>query len=148
MPIAIEVPRRLSKREVERAVSDWKRRLEALYTQIEEWAVAEWGDGCVERGTKPQMGEYMLEQAGVRPRVLPTLTLRVGARTIRFLPDCLWNIGANGEVIVLAGDRSYSVYDLGGENGLPSDWQAVSYRLVHVPFTREILRKMAAAKQV
>jgi hypothetical protein len=148
MPIAIEVPRRLSKREVERAVSDWKRRLEALYTQIEEWAVAEWGEGCVERGTKPQIEEYMMELAGVRPRNVPTLTLHVGARTIRFLPDCLFMIGSNGRVDVFAGDRSYSMSDMGAENGRPSNWQAVSYRLVHVPFTREILRKMAAAKQV
>jgi len=148
MPIAIEVPRRLSKREVERAVSDWKRRLEALYAQIEEWAVAEWGEGCVERGTEPQMPEYMLEQAGVPPRTLPILTLHAGPRKVRFVPDCLFTIGANGSVSAFADGRSYSMFDLGSENGQASNWRVTSLRFVHVPFSAEILRKMAAAKQV
>jgi hypothetical protein len=148
MSLLTERPQRVTKTYVERRVRDWKRRVEALFRQVEAWAVAEWGEGCVVRGTEPQANEYWMKQTGVRPRELPTLEVRAPKGTVFFRPSCLWIWGANGRLDVRANGTHYMLCDHGGQAGRPSDWQITSPdpRVILEPFTRKAFLRLANAK--
>jgi len=147
-----EITRVATKREVEARLRDWDRRLRELFARVERWSVALWGKGCVTHGTILPLSEYRMEEAGVRPRRLPTLTVQAGPKTITFEPWCLWIIGANGaiDVSVEGGPRSrqgavfHSLCDVGAENGRLSDWQISTRnpRKVLEPFTKEALLRI------
>lgn len=143
-----EEPKQETKRQVQMRIANWRRRIEALYDQIEAWATREWGDGCVVRGTAPQAEEYMMRKLHIPPGKLPTLTVRAGNRTIEFSPRCLWIIGANGQLDVMAGGRHYHLSDRGGTNGRASYWEIDNPdpRIILEPFTRKVLARIAGKK--
>ena len=156
MATVADISKVVSKREAERRLRDWKRRLSEFFAKVEQWSVALWGEGCVTRGTIVPLSEYWMEQAGVRPRRLPTLTAQAGPRTISFEPNCLWIIGANGRVsaFVEGGPRSrqpgvpHALVDLGGQDGQPSDWQICNRNPSKVlePFTKDVLLRIASGR--
>lgn len=141
-------PRRLTKSYVQKRLRDWRRRIDALFKQIERWAVDEWGEASVTWGSRRQRHEYAMQQAGVPPRDLPTLTVRAEKQPLEFLPSCLWIIGANGRIDVIAGQSSYSLVATGGEESRRSDWQISNPdpRVVLEPFTRDVLRRIAKTR--
>lgn len=146
----------VTKREVEGRLRDWERRLRELFARVEQWSVALWGDGCVTHGSIVPPLEYMMEEAGVSSRRLPTLTVQAGPRVISFEPRCLWIIGANGQidVFVEGGPLSrqpgvpHALFDMGREDGQPSDWQIRNRnpRKVLEPFTKEVLLRIASGR--
>jgi hypothetical protein len=152
----IDKPRVVTKKSVEARLRDWERRLRELFARVERWSIAEWGEGCVTHGKIVPLSEYRMEEAGVRPRRLPTLTVQAGPRTITFEPRCLWIIAANGavDVSVECGPRSrqpavfHALYDMGGEDGQPSDWQIRNRdpRKVLEPFTKEVLLRISSGR--
>jgi hypothetical protein len=141
-------PQRITKTHVERRLRDWRRRIEALFRQIEQWALEEWGEESVVWGAREQRHEYMMREFGVRPRKLPVLEVRLGKRQITFLPSCLWIIGANGRIDVTAGPSSYMLMDMGAKEGEPSDWQISNpdSRVVLEPFARKVFLRIANAR--
>ena len=138
-------PLGLTKKDVERRLRDWERRIKALFRKVEEWGVAEWGKESVQRGTIEQRNEYVMQQFGVRPRKLPTLTLLAGERRITLVPSCLWIVRANGRVDLNVDHTFYTLLDMGGKDRQPSDWQIVNPdpRVVLEPFTREVFLGIA-----
>lgn len=165
MAAVAEKPRAVTKKRVEERLRDWERRLRNLFGRVEQWSIAQWGEGCVTWGSIVPPREYPMEEAGVGPHRLPTLTVRAlppesGFRpsTISFAPRCLWIIGANGQVDVsVECDRRFVsqqaavhhvLTDLGGKDGLPSDWHIRNRnpRKVLEPFTRGVLLRIASGK--
>jgi hypothetical protein len=152
----VDRPRDVTKRDVEERLRDWERRLRELFARVEKWSIAQWGEGCVTQGSIVPPSEYRMEEAGVRPRKLPTLTVQAGTRSISFVPSCLWIIGANGRVDVRVGvDKLFlwpSVHhvlvDMGGRDGQPSEWQIRNRdpRNVLEPFTRDVLLRIASGR--
>ena len=142
-----ERPHKVTKTYVHKRLRDWERRIMALFKQIGEWAAKEWGEGSVVWGERLQRNEHMMQQFGVPPRRLPTVEVRTGKRTVTFLPSCLWIIGANGRVDVIAGPSSYMIVDMAGEDGRPSEWQISNpdSRIVLEPFTRDVFRRITGA---
>ena len=137
--------RRPSKTYVQKRLRDWKRRVEALFRQIERWAVDEWGEQSVSWGKRMQRQEYPMKRAQVAAREFPTLHILAGKRRVDFLPRCLWIIGANGQIDVLAGSSAYALVDMAEEDGQPSNWEISNPnpRVVLEPFTREVLVRIA-----
>ncbi len=157
MAAVLEKPRVVTKKNVEGRLRDWERRLRELFAQVERWSIAQWGEGCITHGSIVPPREYAMEEVGVNPRRLPTLTVRAGLRTISFEPRCLWIIGANGQVDVsvegnpmfLQKPPAYHVLvDIGGRDGQPTDWQIHNRnpRKVLEPFTRDVLLRIASGR--
>jgi len=142
-------PKGVTKRQVEERLRDWERRVEALFRQVEEWGIVQWGRDSVCWGQEEQRHEYMMKQAGVRPRKLPTLTVQAGKRRITFTPDCLWIIGANGRIDVSVDDTYYPLVDRGGQDGQPSRWEIRNPdpRIILEPFTQEVFLRISKGRK-
>ena len=111
--------------DVRARVTDWIRRLEGLYDQLDEW-VRGLPDTTVERGELTQLIEHLMEEFNVRPRKVPTYTIfRSKRRRVSFVPSVIWIVGANGRVNITTNTEQYTLVDLGGKNGEPSNWQLV-----------------------
>jgi len=158
-----EKPRAVTKKHVEERLRDWERRLRELFARVEKWSIAQWGKGCVTHGSIVPPREYAMEEAGVGPRRLPTLTVQVPQAgnmpmTISLVPSCLWIIGANGRVDVRVGVKGGELFlqrsvhhvlvDLGGKDGQSSDWQIRNRdpRKVLEPFTKDVLLRIASGR--
>jgi hypothetical protein len=143
-----EKPKGVTKRDVEARLRDWERRIEALFKQVEEWGVREWGRESVRRGSIQQSNEYMMREFHVPPRRLPTLEFHVGERHISFLPSCLWIVGANGRIDVSVDKTFYTLVDRGGRDGEPSRWEIRNPdpRVILEPFSREVFLRIAKAR--
>ena len=156
MAAVAEKPRAVTKKHVEGRLRDWERRLREFFARVERWSIAQWGDGCVAHGSVVPPREYAMEEAGVGSRRLPTLTVQAGPRAISFEPRCLWIIGANGQVdVTVEGNRAlpaaiahHALFDMGGEDGRPSDWQIRNRnpRKVLEPFAKDVLLRIASGR--
>jgi hypothetical protein len=85
-PMTISRP--IGKEDIEYRVDNWKERLTALMDQLEEWA-RELGFET-QRGEVKQWTETLMEEHGVEPRMLPTLTVSDGEKKVLFTPSHLW----------------------------------------------------------
>ena len=139
MSATTEPKKGMTKRLVEQRVRDWRRRLRELFTQIEGWTRHMRGPASVGRGTVQQRNEQMMREFGVAPRQLPTLTIECDDHRVEFIASCLWILGANGRVDVSVDGAPYALFDMGRQDGGPSDWQLMNPdpRIVLEPFTRE-----------
>jgi hypothetical protein len=136
------ISRPIGKEDIEYRVDDWKERLTALMDQLEEWA-RELGFET-QRGEVKQWSETLMEEHGVAPRMLPTLTVADGKRKVTFSPSQLWVLGTNGEVMARTNDRLYTIFDMGGWLDQPPNWQIVAspISLEYIPITRDIFDKL------
>lgn len=141
-------PRRLTKSYVQKRLRDWGRRIDALFKQIERWAVDEWGEDSVTWSKRKQLQEYPMKQVGVPARQFPVLEIQAGKRQVTFLPNCVWIIGANGRIDVVANGHHYTLCDHAGEDGESSDWQIThpDPRIILEPFSRKVFRRIANAR--
>jgi len=116
---------RMNGRQVRARVADWISRLERLYAQLHEW-VKELPDTTTRRGVLEQVIEPLMMQFKIPPQAIPTYTIFVEKKwRIAFVPSTLWIVGANGRVNITTNVRQHILFDLGGRNGSPSDWQLV-----------------------
>jgi len=147
MSATIEPKERMTKRRVEERIRDWRRRLRGLFAQIEGWTRYMRDRPSVSKGVTQQRNEQMMREFGVAPRQLPTLTIHCLQGSIEFAPSCLWIVGANGRVNVSVGDTPYTLFDMGGEDRQPSDWQLQNRDpdIVLEPFTREAFLRIAGS---
>lgn len=129
---------------VRQRVRDWEQRLNSLYDDVEAWARSDSRLPQGKRGTIVQRNEEMLERFGVQPRSLPTLTYLFDGNRIAFTPSALWTVSANGHVNLAINDNFFSLIDLGGEDGRPSDWRlsGPSSRQNLVKFTASLFRRI------
>jgi hypothetical protein len=99
----------LKREYVERRVSDWASRIEALYRLIESWLPPGWR---AERRGTVQMLEEQMRKVNVLSRDLPVLDLENHAgKTARIEPRGLWVIGANGRLDFSGGKDHYVIFD-------------------------------------
>ena len=87
----------VTKTRVEKRLTDWRRRLEELYSMIDRWLRDTPGTEG-QRIMVPQIQEPLMRQFGVSSKKLPAYVIKKGARSIRFVPSALWIVGANGRV--------------------------------------------------
>ena len=88
-------------------VEDWARRLETLYTMIEEW-VAHTEGLRAERVRAVEMSEELMQKYAVPDRELPVLDIiKASEPILSFVPRALWVLGAKGrvDIITRAGTR-------------------------------------------
>lgn len=136
--------KRISAEGVVVRVEDWKERLEKLVNTISEWGRELAGDYEQKRYTVRQFNEMLLEKHHVAPAELPAISLTKGKHVATFEPNVLWIIGANGRVSVFSDMEPYTLVDMGGLHGEPSDWQVVGWKLERtlIPFDREAFKKI------
>lgn len=134
----------LSPARIRERVEDWRHRLEGLMDQIEDWRREVASDYEAHRYATRQVNEELMQKHGVAPVELPVMTLLKGQQRVVFMPSALWLLGSNGRVNVVTPSNQYSLVDLGGVEGQPSDWRIVSRDInkAYVPFDREALRKI------
>lgn len=112
-------------------IEDWERRLDALYAQIDDWYRELPPNSIMQSfsGSVLQLGEQLMKQYDVPPRMLSTRAIVYGKNRVSFSPSVLWTIGANGRVNVSTDARRFILVDVGGVDGQPSNWQIVSSQL-------------------
>ena len=99
----------LTRGHVERRVTDWFNRIEDLYRQVERDLPAGW---TAKPGLQVTMHEALMKKFDVPQRDLPTLELqRDAAVRVKFRPDGLWIIGANGRIDLVKGQEHYFLLD-------------------------------------
>lgn len=99
----------LKRQYVERRVSDWISRIEALYELIESWLPTGW------RARRPgtvRMLEEQMRKLHLPSRDLPILDLESDdGHGARIEPRALWVIGANGRLDFFGGKDHYVIVD-------------------------------------
>lgn len=119
-------------------VDRWAQRLQELFARVRQW-LADCPGWTPETAAVRQREEELLARWGVPPRDVPVLTLRAGDRFLRFLPDALFIVGANGRVDLLdSGKRTYILVDRAPDDQPQRDWQ------VAIPEARQVLRPFTA----
>lgn len=100
----------IDKEHIELRVSDWKKRIEDLYTMMSSWI-----DGSkyvVRKGSKITMYESLMQNFGVPPTQIDTIDIldrRLYVLSVK--PKGLWIIGANGRVDLLSITNQYILVD-------------------------------------
>lgn len=140
----------VNRRDVEEMVSDWKRRLEELISIVEKFRAKYASDFAAERFDVEQVDEYLMRTKKIKPGKLPACRLVKGDTCITFVPSALWIIGAKGRVNVSAGKNQFTLFDMGGEQGKPSNWQVVSrdFEKVLVPFNADAFKRIIGGQIV
>ncbi len=96
---------------INRRVDDWLIRLDDLFAQIRDWAMAN-GWTVTDGGPAP-MREELMKRPGVNKRKQPSLFVRtVAGKEIWIRPKGLWVIGANGRVDIYAGNKVFTLVDV------------------------------------
>ncbi len=129
----------ISQTQVKQLIRDWKKRLNTLFDQIEEWVPEE--IVCV-RSESPHTLGQLSKQYDLDPVRLPSLTLKSDKNSIRFYPSALLMLGANGRIDVFKnGDYLFQILDR-SENG-SCRWQIVGRDARHnlTSLTKENLSK-------
>lgn len=95
------VEKEVTKKEIQKRIDDWKKRISSLYDMIAEWAASEGKYRC-ERRPGIQMYEELMQKLAVRPEVLELLDMYRGKDLVATVkPIGLWIIGANGRLDIL-----------------------------------------------
>jgi hypothetical protein len=137
MPI-VKTPSKIDAKAVRAQVADWTARLKSLYSQFDDW-VQEHPGATVSRGEIKQSIEPLMKQFHVAPRQIPTYTVVVDEKwRIAFVPSAVWIVGANGRIDITTNIRHHMLFDVGGRNGAPSDWQlgVTGSRKFVIPFDK------------
>lgn len=120
-------------------VARWVERLDELFEWVVCW-LEERPEWSPEIAPTRQREEEWLEVWGVEPRDVPVLTVRSGDRHVRFVPDALLIIGANGRVDVFdSASHHYSLVDRAPDDASCRDWQ------IAIPGARQILQTFTPA---
>jgi len=106
-------------------ITDWENRLNALYSNLEDWS-KNYGATEIAKTGIPQAREDLMIKFDVEPRSLPALVIKFNDNKVSFMPMGLWVIGANGRLNIKTRERHYILVDYGGEEGAPSEWIIVS----------------------
>ncbi|WP_422098866.1 hypothetical protein [Variovorax sp.] len=103
-------------------VSDWERRLRALYDEISRWT-ADSNSVTTEQSRTVTMSEELMRNFAVPDRELPILDIARGDEPIASLvPRALWIIGANGRVDLITKSGTRILVDVCEE---PWGWKLV-----------------------
>jgi len=115
---------KVTKASVDARVRDWMRRLNALYSQLDQW-LPDRSNLRVIKEPLNQVIEPLMSQFKVPPRQIPTYTILIGKVRIAFVPSALWIVGANGRVNITTNRRQHILVDVGDETENASNWQLV-----------------------
>ncbi len=123
---------------IEERINNWELRINSLFDEIQLW-ISERPEWSAERGDVMQRHEHLMREYEVSPKRLPTLALRRGSSSLRFVPSALWVAGANGRLNITTNTKQYILVDRGGKNGDASNWRLADpeMRLAHAPFDKE-----------
>jgi hypothetical protein len=124
-------------------ISDWKKRLNQLWSDIEGWA-GDFGKAEIQKNEIPQAREDLMHRFDIDPETVPAMAIRLGRHRASFVPMGLWVIGSNGRVNVNTNKKQYILLDLGGDDGNPSQWTVVnpSKRKQRISLDRNTLAKL------
>jgi hypothetical protein len=116
----------ITKEHVEKRITDWIKRLNSLFKEIESWLPKGWNS---EQKKSVVMAEEMMEKFNIKSRKIPLLELKSedGNATATLTPRGLWIIGSNGRVDLIVGDKHYLIIDQ-AENFAQPNWQIVNFK--------------------
>jgi len=117
-------PETLPKKDVEKTLTDWVKKLNRLFDQVEQWRLDYCPDAEVTRFEREQMMEPLISSARVRPRKVPFYTITRGKKRISFGPRSRWIAGANGRVNLTTNRTQLSLVDVGEDDR--SKWMLVT----------------------
>lgn len=104
-------------------VEDWGKRVEGLYSLVEQVVANEPGVSC-DRIGHMTMHEELMRESGVPPRQVPILDIRKNGKiVVSFKPVGLWVVGANGRIDILTEKGGYYLVDK-ADYGQPPQWEA------------------------
>ncbi len=106
-------------------LSDWKKRLNQLCIEISDWT-ENLGKAEINKKDIPQAREELMHRFGIEPETVPALVIRCENHRTSFIPMGLWVIGSNGRVNITTDRNRYTLLDLGGDDGEPSQWTIVN----------------------
>lgn len=138
---------KVTAKHVRKRVSDWKRRLDALYAQVKE-ALAGCTDLSVDLRQQEVMHEHLMQTLGVGATEVPVMTIRREKTVIALLkPKGLWIVGGNGRVDLLTKDRPFLLVDRSSDDA-KSDWYVFSpqNRTKGIPLNADFLRKAISSQ--
>ncbi len=124
-------------------ISDWKKRLNDLYSDIKNWTKIlkkiELKESMI-----PQVREELMQKFNIDPDSIPAMAILFNKNRVSFVPMGLWVIGSNGRVNITTNNNQYILIDLGGDDGEPSQWTIVnpSKRKERIAFNKTILIKI------
>ncbi len=124
-------------------VSDWKNRLNRLFSNIENWT-KDFATIKIQKSDIPQAREELMYKFGIDPDTVPAMAIFLGKIRASFVPMGIWVIGSNGRVNITTNKNQYILLDLGGDNDNPSQWVIVnpSKRKERISFDRNTLSKI------
>ncbi len=115
----------IDKPHIEERVNDWKRRLESLYTLVEESLASLEGVEC-KTNRHVTMHEELMQKFDVNPQQLKILDIYKNEQiVVSFKPIGLWVIGANGRVDILSKQGAYILVDQ-ADPGQEPEWNVFS----------------------
>lgn len=126
----------ITKEHVESRVGDWRRRIDALYAQIESWLPEGYS---VQKPQTILMHEEMMQKFAVPSQWLPVLEIYCGGvRVANIEPRALWIVGANGRLDMVIGSKQFIIVDT-AENFASPVWSLTPFsdRRNRQPLTRQ-----------
>lgn len=110
--------------DVDRRIERWIQRLDELQSRIRDW-LRDRHEWTVTTSSVRQSVEDLMRQRGVQPRDLPVLTLTRGLREVKFVPNALFVVGANGRIDVLGRGWHRTLVDMASDDAPERDWRIV-----------------------
>jgi hypothetical protein len=143
----IETHPKMDSKSTKAKVADWVVRLNNLYAQLDEW-LQDHPNAVASRGEMKQVIDPLMKHYKIPSRVVPTYTVLVDKKwRVAFMPGALWTVGANGLIDISTNFRHHTVFDVGGKNGEPSDWQMSHPRKFVVPFDQAAFSRMLGERR-
>ncbi len=104
------IENKVDKRQIEKRVSDWKKRVAGLYSNINIWLKG--SEYSLKDGHKLTMYEELMSQFDIPATEIDTKDVYKGKTFILTLkPKGLWIIGANGRIDILTTKGNYMLVD-------------------------------------
>jgi len=101
----------IERKHIQKRVQDWKKRIEDLYTEINNWLVGQTEYSC-KIGRSTVMFEDLMRTFEISQQNLDTLDVYYKEKIIfTFKPKGLWTIAANGRIDILSGKGSFMLVD-------------------------------------
>ncbi|RLA71127.1 MAG: hypothetical protein DRG30_08725 [Epsilonproteobacteria bacterium] len=124
-------------------VTDWKQRLDHLFSDISDWSKNVKEDIEIKQYDIPQAREELMSKFDVEPMTINSLVLSDTDSRASFIPLGLWVIGSNGRVNISTKKHQYILFDLGDDNTSPL-WTLVNptHRKERISFNKEALTKI------
>jgi hypothetical protein len=141
--------KRIDRKHILFRISNWKKRLNILFSHIDDWAKDLKGIR-IQQSSITQAREELMHKFDIEPNTVPTMAIFYGKHRVSFVPMGLWVIGSNGRINITTNTNQYILVDLGGDDDEPSQWTIVNpaKRKEKISFDEKTLAKIIEDKDI